>query len=132
MIRLGVIGAGVMGGNHARVASNLSDFHLVGIVDPRKDACEQLASKYGCNSYSGPEEILNEVDAIVIASPTSTHAELIEFFSMNQRHVLVEKPVCEQVEQLDNFVTSTQIMVGHVERFNPAVRFAKPSMSTTS
>lgn len=125
MIRLGIIGTGVMGSNHARVASNINEFKLVGVVDPRKDVCEQTAARFDCAPYATPEEILNDVDAVVIASPTASHAELIKYFSSNDCHVLVEKPVCEDEVQLLGFTSKSQVMVGHIERFNPAVKFAK-------
>src|SRR3954465_6445681 len=76
-LRVGVIGAGVMGSNHARVLAGLPGIELVGIVDPLPAHRSRAAEMIGCRTFAGVDELLGEgVDAVTIAAPTHLHHEI--------------------------------------------------------
>src|ERR1700754_22198 len=134
-IRVGVIGAGVMGTNHARVLGGLPNAVLVGIVDPLAEHRARAIALVGCRAFATLEELLAEgVDAVTIAAPTHLHHEIALACITRNIHILVEKPVASTVEEGDDIVSAARsagvtLMVGHVERFNPAVAAIKQAIS---
>jgi UDP-N-acetylglucosamine 3-dehydrogenase len=126
-LRVGVIGAGVMGTNHARVLGGLPDATLVGIVDPLPEHRDRATELAGCRAFATLDELIAEgVDAVTIAAPTHLHHEVALACIGHGVHVLVEKPIASTVEEGRDIVTAAEragvtLMVGHVERFNPAV-----------
>src|SRR3978361_129764 len=99
-LRVGVIGAGVMGSNHARVLAGLPDVTLVGIVDPLAEQRARAPAKGGCRAFAGLEELLAEgVDAVTIAAPTHLHHEIALACVARGIHLLVEKPIASTVEE---------------------------------
>lgn len=125
-IRLGVIGTGHMGQYHVNVAKQLSQAELVGIFDADLERSKQISEKHGTQSFSTIEDMLENVDAVVIAAPTFLHHELSKKALLAGKHVLVEKPIAETVEQAKELVTISKekklvFQVGHIERFNGAV-----------
>jgi UDP-N-acetylglucosamine 3-dehydrogenase len=134
-LRVGVVGAGVMGSNHARVLAGLPDTILVGIVDPLPEYRARATELVGCRSFASLEELVAEgVDAVTIAAPTHLHHEIALACIARGIHILVEKPVASTVEEGREIVTAARhagvtLMVGHVERFNPAVAAIKQAIS---
>jgi predicted dehydrogenase len=130
-LRIGVIGAGVMGTNHARVLATLPDARLVGIVDPLEEHRARAIDLIGCATYDTLEALLAEgVDAVTIAAPTHLHHEIALACIERGIHVLVEKPIASNVEESHAIVDAARragvtLMAGHVERFNPAVSAIK-------
>jgi predicted dehydrogenase len=129
-IRIGLLGAGRMGKNHARVLSTLRYADLVGIYDPNPIASDALAKQHGVMSFSCPEELLRQVDAVSIATPTPFHHALALQSLALGLDVFVEKPFTETVAQAEEVAraveSSDQILqVGHIERFNSAYREMK-------
>ncbi|MGZ4647189.1 MAG: Gfo/Idh/MocA family oxidoreductase [Blastococcus sp.] len=125
-IRLAVVGAGIMGDNHARVASTSIGVELVAILDPDRERAEKLAASYGATAVSGVEELPRLVDAAVVATPTQFHAPIAHQLLAGGVDVLVEKPIAPDVETAQRLVDAADtagrvLMVGHVERFNPAI-----------
>ena len=126
-IRVGVVGTGSMGSNHARVYSGLKDAELVAVVDSDLDLARQVSSKVGGRPYRDWSEIVNLVDAVSIAVPSSQHAEVAVPLLEAGIHCLVEKPLapsrvdCEAIIRASNS-SGSLLMVGHIERFNPAVQ----------
>jgi len=124
-INIGVIGAGNMGRNHVRLLSEMPDFNLVGIFDINPQV-KQTAELYNTQFFTSISDLFSSVDAVVIASPSSTHLEIALTAADNGLHVLVEKPlgldcneavaICEAFKK-----AQTVLAVGHVERFNPVV-----------
>src|SRR3954469_19241864 len=91
-LRVGVIGAGVMGSNHARVLAGLPDVALVGIVDPLPEHRARAAEMVGCSTFAELDQLLAEgVDAVTIAAPTHLHHEIALICIARNIHVLVEK-----------------------------------------
>src|SRR6201747_2062533 len=134
-LRVGVIGAGVMGSNHARVLTGLPDVTLVGVVDPLPVHRTRATELTGCRTFATLDELIAEgVDAVTIAAPTHLHHEIALACIARNIHVLVEKPIASSVEEGRDIVDAARragvtLMVGHVERFNPAVAAIKAAIS---
>jgi UDP-N-acetylglucosamine 3-dehydrogenase len=134
-LRVGVIGAGIMGSNHARVLAGLPGVALVGIVDPLPEHRSRATEFAGCRAFASLGELLAEgVDALTIAAPTHLHHEIALACIARNIHILVEKPVASTVEEGRDIVAAARragvtLMVGHVERFNPAVAAIKQAIS---
>jgi predicted dehydrogenase len=133
-LRVGVIGAGVMGSNHGRVLAGLPGVTLVGIVDPLPAHRVRATEMTGCSTFGTLDELLAAgVDAVTIAAPTHLHHEISLICIARGVHVLVEKPIASTVEEGREIVAAAQragvtLMVGHVERFNPAVASIKQAI----
>ena len=130
-LRIGVIGVGVMGSNHARVLAELPGVKLVGVADPDRQRCGQVACALGCASFGDAAELVRRgVDAVTIAAPTHLHRQIAIDCAARGIHVMVEKPIASTVEESRAIVAAARragvtLMVGHVERFNPAVQSIK-------
>ncbi|SDF24327.1 UDP-N-acetylglucosamine 3-dehydrogenase [Methanolobus vulcani] len=127
MLRVGVIGAGAMGKNHIRIYSEMSGVELAGISDIDKDLVESLAQQYNTNAFTDYREMLaSGIDAVSIVVPTKMHRQVAIDAIEAGAHVLVEKPIADTVENADAIIDAAKkkgrlVMVGHIERFNPAV-----------
>jgi predicted dehydrogenase len=134
-LRVGVIGAGVMGSNHARVLAGLPNVSLVGVVDPLPAHRKRVTELVNCRTFDSLDELLAEgVDAVTIAAPTHLHHEIALACIARKIHVLVEKPIASTVEEGREIVSAAAragitLMVGHVERFNPAVAAVKQALT---
>jgi predicted dehydrogenase len=134
-IRVGVIGAGVMGTNHARVLAGLPDTALVGVVDPLPAHRARAADLTNCRTFAGLDDLIAEgVDAVTIAAPTHLHHEIALACIAKNVHVMVEKPIASTVDEGRQIVAAAgragvTLMIGHVERFNPAVAAIKQAIS---
>ncbi len=123
-IRIGVIGAGRMGKNHCRVYSMLRHADLVGIYDMNRAGGQSLAQQYETRHFDKLEELLDAVDAVSIATPTPSHFEIAMLCLRRGKHVLIEKPMTETLEQARILAAAARqsglvVQVGHIERFNP-------------
>jgi predicted dehydrogenase len=131
LLRVGVIGVGVMGSNHARVFADMPGIKVVGIVDPDAKQRDFVAKALGCAGYDDVDSLLDSgVDAVTIAAPTHLHHDMALTCIARGVHVLVEKPIASSVEEGRDIITAARhagvtLMVGHVERFNPAVEAIK-------
>src|SRR6266498_4124186 len=134
-LRVGVVGVGVMGSNHARVFADLPGVKLVGVADPDGKQRDFVSRALGCPAFSGVEPLLAEgIDAVTIAAPTHLHRELALCCIERGVHVLVEKPIAPSVEEGHAIIAAARhagvaLMVGHVERFNPTVEAIKDAIS---
>jgi predicted dehydrogenase len=134
-LRVGVVGVGVMGSNHARVFAGLPGTELVAVADPDRKQAEFVARTLGCVAVSDVSELLDrDVDAITIAAPTHLHRDIAIGCIARGVHVLVEKPIASSVEEGREIIGAARragvtLMVGHVERFNPAVEAIKDAIS---
>jgi UDP-N-acetylglucosamine 3-dehydrogenase len=131
LVRVGVVGVGVMGANHARVFSDMPGVELVGIADPDRTQREMVTAALGCPAFPDVEALLAcGIEAVTIAAPTHLHLDLALQCIRAGIHVLVEKPIASSVEEGRAIITAARhagvnLMVGHVERFNPAVEAIK-------
>jgi predicted dehydrogenase len=123
---LAIVGAGVMGTTHARVASTMPDVDIVAVIDPDPDRGRELADQAGARYLPEVSLLDDPVDAAVVAAPSAAHAPIgVELLSRGV-DVLVEKPIAENVESARRLVDAAArhdrvLMVGHIERFNPAI-----------
>ena len=130
-LKIGVVGVGVMGSNHARVLSGIPGVHLVGIADPDRKQRDFVARTLGCDAFADIDGLLRRrPDAITIAAPTHLHHDLALQCISRGIHLLVEKPIAPTVEEGHAIVSAAHragvtLMIGHVERFNPAVESMK-------
>jgi predicted dehydrogenase len=133
-LRVGVIGAGIMGSNHARVLAGLPGVDLVGIADPLAAHRDRAVELIGCNVYNDVEALVAAgLDAVTIAAPTHLHHEIALHCLAKGIHALVEKPIASTVQEGREIVAAARragvtLMVGHVERFNPAVAAIKAAI----
>jgi len=125
LVRIGVIGAGVMGERHCRVCANLPRVELVGVVDPDQERGRQVAEAYETTFFADHRALFSQVDAVTIAASTPSHYALATEFLEQGLHAMVEKPITETIEEARQLVQMADergliLQVGHIERFNPA------------
>ncbi|MCP4049097.1 MAG: Gfo/Idh/MocA family oxidoreductase [bacterium] len=132
MLNTGVIGLGNMGRHHVRLYSENKRVNLVCVCDIHQDILNKFTSNYSCRGYLNLDDMLNneELDAVTITSPTSLHYEIAKKIIQKGIHVLIEKPVTDTTERANELIDLAKkhnviIMVGHIERFNPAVTALK-------
>jgi predicted dehydrogenase len=128
-VRLAVVGVGHLGRHHARVASSLAGLRVVGVHDHHPGRAEEIAREFSLRVFSNFEQIAEEAEAVVVATPTVTHAEIAGFFLDRGLHVLVEKPIAADLAHAEDLVQRARragrvLQVGHVERYNPAIEAA--------
>ncbi len=134
-IRIGVAGAGVMGRNHARVLSEMREVELVSVFDPDADSAQIVAGQFDARPATTIEDFIAlGLDAAVIATPNRTHADLGVALIESGAHVLVEKPIAATVADAERLIAAARahdrvLMVGQVERFNPAVEAVKRAIA---
>lgn len=129
-IKIGLVGLGKMGQNHLRVLSLLKSVELVFVYDLNTIAAEQLSETYGVQTHTDLEQLLPQVDAVVICTPTVTHGDYIRKAAGHVKNIFVEKPMADTLEEaqaLSVFAAEhgLNIQVGFIERFNPAVQQLK-------
>jgi predicted dehydrogenase len=130
-VKLGVIGCGHLGSIHARVWSEITGAELVGVFDVDPVQSNAVAGKLGCQPFRSGEELAAACEAVSICVPTSLHQEVAMMAMARDCHVLVEKPIASTIAEASEMVEMARkrdlkIMVGHVERFNPAMIAAAP------
>lgn len=135
------MGVGVFGRNHARVYKELEQqgeaVRLVGVVDPDLNRADAVAGEFGCRGFGSVRQMLtthSEVRAATIASPTVHHLEVARDLMEAGVDVLIEKPVTATLDEADELVKLAAAhkrvaQVGHLERFNPAVRATVPLLT---
>jgi predicted dehydrogenase len=136
-INVAVIGVGVFGRNHARVYQQLQQagsVRLVGVVDPDTARADAIAREFGCKSFGSVDQMLtthSEVQAASVAVPTVLHLDVARALMEAGVDVLIEKPVAATLSEADELIRlalehKRVAQVGHLERFNPAVRATLP------
>jgi len=129
-IRVAVIGAGVFGRHHLRVLSQSLNATLVGVVDADPERAAMAAAEHNCLTFATLGELEGNVDAAVVATPTSLHAEVGCELLESGIDVLVEKPIAADLASARRLVDTAAehqriLQIGHLERFNPAVAALK-------
>lgn len=124
-VRTGVIGVGNMGQRHCRVYASLPQARLVGVCDADPSAGRRVARQYDVPYFASADELLAQVDAVSLCTPTPTHHDLTMRSLASGVHVLVEKPIADSVGQAEALARAAEasglvVQVGHIERFNPA------------
>ena len=129
-LKIGVIGTGHMGRNHVRNISDEKRFDFVGIYDVDYEHASEIAGTYGTKAFKEMDGLLSEVDAVVVAAPSSLHKEIGLQVAAHGVHALIEKPLATTSEDAqaltDAFEKAGLIhQVGHIERFNAVVQETK-------
>ncbi|MGI8950438.1 MAG: Gfo/Idh/MocA family oxidoreductase [Chitinophagaceae bacterium] len=125
MLKVGVFGVGHLGKFHLNNWKEINDVELVGFYDPDDATAKEVAEKYQLKRFLNTEDLFNAIDAADIVAPTNHHFELCAKAIKKGKHVFVEKPLVntmEEARQLINIAkeANVKVQVGHVERFNPA------------
>lgn len=134
-IRTGVIGVGSMGQNHIRIYNEISD--LVGITDIDSKTGSYLAKKWGVPFYDNLDDLLENVDAVTIATPTFAHCNIAEKVASKGVHALIEKPLALSTDESKQIIQAFEknnlvLSVGHIERHNPVINVAKEKLQNGS
>jgi len=130
-IRVAVVGCGEFGRNHARVYRELEGVELVGVFDQDADRGAKVAQEFQTRAFFTPGELRGAVEAATVAVPTIAHKEVGCALQDMGIDVLVEKPMASTLAEADELIAAAKrnsriLQVGHVERFNPAVRAVEP------
>lgn len=133
-IRVGIIGVGYLGTQHARILSYLEEADLQAVADIDFQKALQIGNRHGVRYFENYEDMIDQIDAAVVATDTSAHFKVSENLLRHGKHVLVEKPITETVEQGERLLDLAAkngliLQVGHLERFNPAVEAVENMIS---
>ncbi len=129
-LRVGLVGLGRMGQNHLRVLSLLKGVELAFVMDADAAVAERLGALYGVKGVDRLDAVLESAEAVVICTPTVTHADYIRLAAGKVRHIFVEKPLANTLEEASQVARLVEdkginLQVGFIERFNPAVQSLK-------
>lgn len=132
-IRVGVVGVGHLGKEHARVYSQLPGCTLVGVVDADTRSAETVARKCGCRVFPSAEALAVEVEAVSVVVPTVAHHAVATAFLGRGMDVFIEKPIAETTAQAEALVVLARekgalLQVGHIERFNPVLSWLEQNL----
>jgi len=120
-----------MGRHHARILSELDQIDLVGVCDTDRPTADMIAGMYGTDAYYKPKDLIGEgLDAVHVVVPTFIHHEIASMAIKSGSHVLIEKPIADTVGHAQEIFAlaaehDVTLMVGHIERFNPAIQKLK-------
>ncbi len=125
MLRIGVFGVGHLGKFHLNNWKDIPGTEVVGFYDPNDDTAIEVSQKYQLPRFLDADELLNVCDAIDVVAPTNYHFELCERAIKKGKHIFVEKPLANTMDEARQLVklaeeSGIKFQVGHVERFNPA------------
>jgi len=130
-VRVGVVGVGSYGRNHARVYRQLPGVELIGVLDIRPDRAESVAGEFRVRAFHNLDELAESVEAASVAIPTADHARVGTELLERGLDLLVEKPIATTLAEADQLIAAASkrnriLQVGHLERFNPAVSAVRP------
>ncbi|MBF0516770.1 MAG: Gfo/Idh/MocA family oxidoreductase [Nitrospirae bacterium] len=125
-LRVGLIGVGYFGKHHGRIITELSEAVLAAVCDTDFSVAQLAATQYNCPAFASVDEALPLADAFVIATPTRTHSGIAMKCLRAGKHVFVEKPITEGVDEAAQLIDAANkrgltLQVGHVERYNPGL-----------
>lgn len=134
MLKIGVLGAGHLGKIHIKLLAEIEDFDLIGFFDLDKEKVKEVEKQFGIKAYNSIDELLEDVDVVDIVTPTITHFFCASKALKLSKHVFIEKPITNTVEEAKKLIelseeANVKVQVGHVERFNPAFMAALPYCS---
>jgi predicted dehydrogenase len=130
VIRVGVAGVGALGKAHARTYNGLGGVSLVGVFDIDGSRAAAVAQELGCRAFGALDDLIEDVEALSIATPTISHHAVARQCLVAGRDILVEKPITLEIDDAEELVRLARergaiLQVGHVERFNPAAEILK-------
>ncbi len=132
--RVGVIGAGSLGFHHIRILRDLPGIRFTGFVETRQQRATEVEKELAVRSHASLEDLVAVSDAVVIVVPTSAHFAVASKAIESGKHVFIEKPITTTLEEADSLLALAKkrgviVQIGHIERFNRAVRAALPFVS---
>ncbi len=124
-VRVGVVGVGALGQQHARVYRDILGAQFVGVHDIDRSRAEDVSSRFGGAAFPTLDALLQSVDAVSVAVPTVDHFDVSAVSLRAGKDVLVEKPMTTTLQEADDLIALARnkaaiLQVGHIERFNPA------------
>ncbi len=130
-VPVGVVGVGSLGFHHARILREVAGARLAGVYDADPARAAKVGEELGVRVFPALEELLDEVEAAVVAVPTTEHAAVALAALERGTHLLIEKPIASTLEEADRIVAAADaagvlVATGHVERFNAALRACEP------
>lgn len=125
-LRVGVVGVGYLGSIHASIYARMPGVQLAGVADIEPATASAIGERHGCPHYTDPCALIDDVDAVSIAVPTSCHSEVALPYLEAGKHMLMEKPVASNVREAEELVARAEaagkiFLVGHLERFNAGI-----------
>ncbi len=134
MLKIGVLGAGHLGKVHLKLLNESPNFNLVGYFDPHENNIHEKMPQILAHRFATVDELLDEVDAVDIVTPTISHYDCAVKALKKFKHIFIEKPITNTIHEAKSLIelskeANVKVQVGHVERFNPAFVAAKPYLS---
>jgi len=125
-VKVGVIGVGHLGSLHSKMYSEIESVNFIGVFDVDTVKRDEIAKKYKVKAFGKIDDLLQEVDALSIATVTTSHYDVAKMVLEAGKHILVEKPITSTLTEADELIALAKekkrlIQVGHIERFNPAI-----------
>jgi predicted dehydrogenase len=125
MLKIGVFGVGHLGKFHLNNWKEIEGVTIAGFYDPSNENAVAAVKQHSIKRYTNPDELINECDAVDIVAPTTTHFELCKKAILKSKHVFVEKPLANTMDEAKELLklskeANIKLQVGHIERFNPA------------
>ncbi len=125
MIKIGLLGVGHLGKIHLKLLQEIDGFELVGFYDPNDENSGKVISTYDIQRFGSLNELIKQVDAVDIVTPTLSHYDCAIQAVKNGKHIFIEKPVTNTLKEAENLLAiveeaNVKAQVGHIERFNPA------------
>ena len=130
-LKVGVLGAGHLGKIHLKLLAETEGYELEGLFDPDRSRADYAKETFGITAFNSIEELIAAVDVVDVVTPTLSHFECASLAIRNSKHVFIEKPVTNTLEEADALMklaieAKVKVQIGHVERFNPAFIAAQP------
>ncbi len=131
MLKIGVLGAGHLGKIHIKCIQQIADYELCGFYDPDDENASRVEKEFGIKRYDVLSNLIEDVEVVDIVTPTVSHFECASEALKKTRHVFIEKPVVNTLDEARKLIALSEeanikVQVGHVERFNPAFMAALP------
>jgi predicted dehydrogenase len=125
-LKVGVIGTGHLGKLHAKLYNQVENAELIGIYDQDINKAQSLAKELECKAFESVEDLIENVDALNIVTPTTTHHEIALMALKKKKHLFIEKPITKTEQEAQDLIRLAKeqnclIQVGHIERFNAAM-----------
>ena len=132
-VKVAVVGVGSVGQHHARIFATLPEAHLVAVVDRDQARARGVASRHGALALTDHRDLAGDLEAVSVAVPTVSHALVVRACLERGLSVLVEKPMAATLAEAEEMVGAAAragrlLLIGHTERFNPAVRAVGPRL----
>jgi predicted dehydrogenase len=129
--RVGVVGAGSLGFHHIRILRDLPGIRFSGFVEARSERATEVANELGVKAHNSLDDLLAVSDAVIVVVPTSAHFAVAGAAIERGKHVFIEKPITTTLDEADALLElarkkGVMVQIGHIERFNQAVRAALP------